>query len=187
METTEAPPVADKARLFRGSGTIGGHEVSANRHAATVFKEKEIVLAACQSLGQKTNCGTCVGAECLSICSAFLFAAADAEFFDHCHGSGSGKRSRSIRDAASLAKAKYVVRGSVCRYAPIAFSFSSVPSTAHLLFLPQEKEKEDVGLKFACTCESARLSVSKETLRWQKAKTQRSCNDFCACYCAVYS
>jgi len=25
-ETAEAPPVADEARLFRGSGTIGGHD-----------------------------------------------------------------------------------------------------------------------------------------------------------------
>jgi len=25
-EIAEAPPVADKARRFRGSGTIGGHE-----------------------------------------------------------------------------------------------------------------------------------------------------------------
>ncbi|MBR2928199.1 MAG: hypothetical protein IKC24_03470, partial [Oscillospiraceae bacterium] len=38
METAEAPPVADEARLFRGSGTIGGHEMSGNRHAATVDK-----------------------------------------------------------------------------------------------------------------------------------------------------
>jgi len=36
-ETGEAPPVADKASLFRGSGTIGGHEVAGNRNAATVF------------------------------------------------------------------------------------------------------------------------------------------------------
>ena len=111
-----------------------------------VEKKKKAFWVLIGSLVRKTNYGTCVSAECLSICSAFLFAAADAEFFDHCHGSGSGKRSRSIRDAASLAKAKYVVRGSVCRYAPIAFSFSSVPSTAHLLFLSLAKEKEDVPL-----------------------------------------
>ena len=37
VETAEAPPAADKARLFRGSGTIGEYEVSGNRHAATVL------------------------------------------------------------------------------------------------------------------------------------------------------
>ena len=40
-ETAEAPPVADEARLFRGSGTIGGHEVHGNRYAATVVKPQE--------------------------------------------------------------------------------------------------------------------------------------------------
>ncbi len=49
-ETAEAPPVADKARLFRGSGTIGGGEAPGNRYAATVsrrelFKEKETAKA----------------------------------------------------------------------------------------------------------------------------------------------
>ena len=37
--TAEAPPVADEARLFRGSGTIGGHEVRGNRYAATVAEK----------------------------------------------------------------------------------------------------------------------------------------------------
>jgi len=37
-ETAEAPPVAEKARRFRGSGTIGGHKVAGNRIAATVGK-----------------------------------------------------------------------------------------------------------------------------------------------------
>ena len=53
VETTEAPPVADKARLFRGSGTIGGHEGLGNRFAATVFKEKEIVWQLVGSLVKK--------------------------------------------------------------------------------------------------------------------------------------
>jgi len=35
-ETAEAPPVADEARLLRGSGTIGGCEAPGNRYAATV-------------------------------------------------------------------------------------------------------------------------------------------------------
>ena len=35
-ETAEAPPVADKARLFRGSGTIGGRKASGNCFATTV-------------------------------------------------------------------------------------------------------------------------------------------------------
>nr|WP_325298021.1 hypothetical protein [uncultured Dysosmobacter sp.] len=35
-EIGEAPPVADKASRFRGSGAIGGHKVSGNRNAATV-------------------------------------------------------------------------------------------------------------------------------------------------------
>ncbi|MBR2928301.1 MAG: hypothetical protein IKC24_04000 [Oscillospiraceae bacterium] len=51
VETTEAPPVADEARLFRGSGTIGGHEMSGNRYAATVFEEKEIASGACRRIG----------------------------------------------------------------------------------------------------------------------------------------
>ena len=63
-------------------------------------KEKEIVLAACRQLGQKTNYSTCVSAECLSICSAATFAAAGAERFDNWYASGSGNRSRSIRNAA---------------------------------------------------------------------------------------
>ena len=37
-ETGNAPPVADAASLFRGSGTIGGHEVAGNRFAATVIE-----------------------------------------------------------------------------------------------------------------------------------------------------
>ena len=37
-ETGDAPPVADAASLFRGSGTIGGHEVAGNRFAATVIE-----------------------------------------------------------------------------------------------------------------------------------------------------
>ena len=113
--------------------------------AAGGGKEKEIVLAACRWLGQKTNCGARMSAECLSICSAATFAAAGAECFDHRQGSGSGNRSRSSRDAASLTKAKYVVRGAGCRFAPIAFSFSSVPSTARLLFLRKRKKKKMWG------------------------------------------
>ena len=35
---SEAPPVAEKASLFRGSGAIGGHEMPGNRNAATVSK-----------------------------------------------------------------------------------------------------------------------------------------------------
>ena len=36
VETAEAPPAADGARLFRGSGTIGGADSAGNRIAATV-------------------------------------------------------------------------------------------------------------------------------------------------------
>jgi len=36
-ETAEAPPVAGKARLFRGSGAIGGPDGAGNRSAATVY------------------------------------------------------------------------------------------------------------------------------------------------------
>ena len=36
VETAEAPPAADEARLFRGSGTIGGADSAGNRIAATV-------------------------------------------------------------------------------------------------------------------------------------------------------
>ena len=36
MDIAEAPPVADEARLCRGSGAIGGHKVPGNRIAATV-------------------------------------------------------------------------------------------------------------------------------------------------------
>ena len=53
METAEAPPVAGEARLFRGSGTIGGHEMSGNRHAATVgeavTEKMQLLLWHCQS------------------------------------------------------------------------------------------------------------------------------------------
>ena len=37
-ETGEAPPVADGASLFRGSGAIGGPKGAGNRNAATVLK-----------------------------------------------------------------------------------------------------------------------------------------------------
>ena len=37
-ETAEAPPVADEARLFRGSGAISGPSRAGNRNAATVDK-----------------------------------------------------------------------------------------------------------------------------------------------------
>jgi len=36
MEIDEAPPAADKASRFRGSGTIGAPEGRGNRNAATV-------------------------------------------------------------------------------------------------------------------------------------------------------
>ena len=39
-ETGEAPPVADEASLFRGSGAIGGPKGAGNRNAATVLKSK---------------------------------------------------------------------------------------------------------------------------------------------------
>ena len=39
-ETGEAPPVADEASLFRGSGAIGGPEGAGNRNAATVLKSE---------------------------------------------------------------------------------------------------------------------------------------------------
>ncbi|MCI6568112.1 MAG: hypothetical protein MSF32_04320, partial [Dysosmobacter sp.] len=35
-ETGEAPPAAEKASRFRGSGAIGGQEGAGNRKAATV-------------------------------------------------------------------------------------------------------------------------------------------------------
>ncbi len=38
VETAEAPPAADEARLFRGSGTIGGADSAGNRIAATVVQ-----------------------------------------------------------------------------------------------------------------------------------------------------
>ena len=38
MEIGEAPPVADKASRFRGSGTIGAPEGGGNRNAATVTR-----------------------------------------------------------------------------------------------------------------------------------------------------
>ena len=44
MDIAEAPPVADEARLCRGSGAIGGHKVPGNRIAATV-KYGVIVVA----------------------------------------------------------------------------------------------------------------------------------------------
>ena len=36
-ESGEAPPAADKANRFRGSGTIGGPDRAGNRKAATVL------------------------------------------------------------------------------------------------------------------------------------------------------
>ena len=39
-ETGEAPPAADEASLFRGSGAIGGPKGAGNRNAATVLKSK---------------------------------------------------------------------------------------------------------------------------------------------------
>ena len=39
-ETGEAPPAADEASLFRGSGAIGGPKGAGNRIAATVLKSK---------------------------------------------------------------------------------------------------------------------------------------------------
>ena len=39
-ETGEAPPAADEASLFRGSGAIGGPKGAANRNTATVLKSK---------------------------------------------------------------------------------------------------------------------------------------------------
>ena len=36
-ETGEAPPAAEKASRFRGSGAIGGPEGAGNRNAATVY------------------------------------------------------------------------------------------------------------------------------------------------------
>ena len=39
-ETGEAPPAADEASLFRGSGAIGGPKGAGNRSAATVLKSR---------------------------------------------------------------------------------------------------------------------------------------------------
>ena len=39
-ETGEAPPVADEASLFRGSGAIGSPKGAGNRNAAAVLKSK---------------------------------------------------------------------------------------------------------------------------------------------------
>ena len=39
-ETGEAPPAADEASLFRGSGAIGGPKGAGNRNAATVLKSR---------------------------------------------------------------------------------------------------------------------------------------------------
>ena len=36
-ESGEAPPAAEKASRFRGSGAIGGPEGAGNRNAATVY------------------------------------------------------------------------------------------------------------------------------------------------------
>ena len=44
---SEAPPVAEKASLFRGSGAIGGHEMPGNRNAATVSKSGPGTLSNC--------------------------------------------------------------------------------------------------------------------------------------------
>ena len=49
---------------------------------------------------------------------------------------------------------------------PTRFLFLLHRPTAHLLFLWQGKEKEDGGLETACTCESARLTVSKNQLHF---------------------
>ena len=44
---SEAPPVAEQASLFRGSGAIGGHEMPGNRNAATVSKSGPGTLSNC--------------------------------------------------------------------------------------------------------------------------------------------
>ena len=49
---------------------------------------------------------------------------------------------------------------------PTRFLFLLHRPTAHLLFLWQDKEKEDGGLETACTCESARLTVPKNQLHF---------------------
>ncbi|MBR2482158.1 MAG: hypothetical protein IKB58_04810, partial [Oscillospiraceae bacterium] len=112
-----------------------------------VEKKKKAFWVLIGSLVRKTNYGTCVSAECLSICSAFLSAAAGAELLDNLHASGSGNRSRSNRYAAALPKTQCAVSQSDCRYAPesVFFFFCTVNGTSS--FSWQDKEKEDVGLK----------------------------------------
>ena len=109
------------------------------------WKRKRNRLAACRWLGQRTICGTHITAECLSICSASVSAAAGAEVFDHRHGSGSGKRSRSIRDAASPTKTKHLVRGTDCRYAPTRFLFLLYRQRHVFFFFRKRKKKKMWG------------------------------------------
>ena len=54
MEIGEAPPAADEASQFRGSGTIGTPDGRGNRNAATVTAAKNgsRLFAACGRLGQ---------------------------------------------------------------------------------------------------------------------------------------
>ena len=54
MEIGEAPPAADEASQFRGSGTIGTPNGRGNRNAATVTAAKNgsRLFAACGRLGQ---------------------------------------------------------------------------------------------------------------------------------------
>ena len=46
-ETAETPPVAEKVRLFRGSGAIGGPNRAGNRNAATVEPSGVVRRGAC--------------------------------------------------------------------------------------------------------------------------------------------
>ena len=54
MEIGEAPPAADEASQFRGSGTIGTPNGRGNRNAATVTaaKNESRLFAVCGRLGQ---------------------------------------------------------------------------------------------------------------------------------------
>jgi len=65
MEIDEAPPVADKASRFRGSGTIGAPEGRGNRSAATVtVLRDELNLFAADLAAKEAARLFCAGAGC---------------------------------------------------------------------------------------------------------------------------
>ncbi|MBR2928847.1 MAG: hypothetical protein IKC24_06790 [Oscillospiraceae bacterium] len=137
---------SQECRLFSAPHFLFLWRVKEKENAPlAVEKKKKAFWVLIGSLVRKTNYGTCVSAECLSICSAFLFAAAAAAVSESFAPAAAEIGAGQIVTQRNFRKHSARLVSQTADTHPRAFSFSSVPSTAHLLFLGKTKKKKMWG------------------------------------------